>query len=154
MNHSIVLWKVFAWSPVILVANMIVGNLLYVNPLVSGIFKKLNVPAVMKETSDFGGLGVYIGLNAALGVYFVALFIFLFVVAFSLLPGNWLAKGVLFALAVILIKTIPEAFNQFMLFRYPVPLIMVQLINSVIAMLILGILTSFVYTKTGAISAG
>ena len=152
MNQTIVLWKVFVWSPVILIANMAVGNLLYMNPFVSGVFKRLNVPEVMKGIEDFGGLGAYIGLNSGFGVYFVALFLFLFVVVHPVLPGNWLVGGAVFALAVIAVKTIPEAFNQFMLFRYPMRLITVQLVNSTISMLFLGILTSFVFTKSGAVA--
>lgn len=81
----------------------------------------------MKTPDDVGGIGPYVGLNMVAGVFVVAVYLLLYLGVYPVLPGNWLVRGLVFGAAIVLVKAVLEAFNQFMLFRYPIRLIVVQL---------------------------
>lgn len=54
-------------------------------------------------------------------------------------------KGLSFGLIIGFIKSVPEAFNQWMIINYPVPLILVQLFNTYLSIIIFGLLLGFIF---------
>lgn len=81
----------------------------------------------MKETVDL--LKPFIPLVQSLfwPIFIGAIF---FRYCFKCLPGKEWIKGLVFGLIIGIIKSVPEAFNQFMTINYPAPLIMEQLFNT------------------------
>lgn len=154
MEYSVTMWKAVVWGLVILCINMAIGNLLYMNPVVAGMFKAFEGNPTMKTTADFGGIGPYVGLNMLAGVFVVTVYLVLYLCVYPVLPGNWIAKGLVFGALIVLVKAVPEAFNQFMLFRYPIRLILVQLVNSTIATVAFGVYASGIYHWTGTLIEG
>ena len=151
MTYSVIIWKAVLWGLVILVINMIIGNVLYMNPLTAKIFKSYEGNQTMKTVDDFGGTGKYVGLNMLSGTFIIIVYLVIFLTVYPILPGNWLIKGLIFGIAIVCVKAIPEAFNQYMLVRYPVKLIRVQLMNSIVSTLLFGIYTSLIYKLTHTI---
>lgn len=121
------------------------------NPLVTGIFQEKQIPVVMKTPDDFGGLLNFLLLNNGMGIYFIAILILAYILVYPVLSGRAPFNGLIFSFFIILIKVLPEAFNQWMLFHYPVILILIQLINASIDILLFGFLISILFEKSNAI---
>jgi hypothetical protein len=139
--------KAVLWGIVILIIQMIIGNLLYLNPIVSGIYEKyINHPST-KSMDYFGGQGNWIFLMALSSIILITLFIVLYLLLYQSIPGKGWKKGIVFGLMIWIIKAVPEAFNQWMLFDYPAILIIIPLINGLIGMLIFGFLLSLIFDK-------
>ncbi len=151
MEYSVIVWKAVVWGAVILVIDMIIGNLLYMNPVTAGIYKAYEGNPVMKTVDDFGGIGWYVGLNMGAGVFIVIVYLLLYLAVYSVLPENKIAAGLIFGAAIVLVKVLPKAFNQFMLFHYPVKLIVTQAVNSSISSMLFGLYTSGIYQITGTV---
>lgn len=147
MKTAINYKNAIVWGVVVLVVQMVIGNLLYMNPLVSGIFERYKGHPSIKPMDAFGGMGNWILLNLLFSVVLVVLFIALYLLIYRSLPGSGWQKGLSFGLILGVIKAAPEAFNQWMLFTYPTSLIIVQLANSIIGLMIFGIVLSLVYKK-------
>lgn len=144
--------KAIIWGSVVLVINIIVGNLLWLNPVVRNISQKYyeGHPSV-KSLEYFGGLGKYLSLTMLFGVFFVALLIILYLLLYRSLPGQGWKKGIFFGLMASCIKALPEAFNQYMTFIYPTTMILVQLANTVLGLILFGIYMSIIFKKTKVI---
>ena len=139
--------KAVIWGVVVLVIHMVVGNLLYMNPIVSGIYKQYEGHPSTKSFDYFGGIANYLLLTAVFSIFLIVIFIILYLLLYKSIPGkNW-KKGLSFGLIISLIKAVPEGFNQWMLFNYPTILIITQLINTVIGLLIFGIILAAIFEK-------
>jgi hypothetical protein len=134
--------------------NMIIGNVLWLNPLVSGIFGQYAGHPSMKPMEYFGGTGNWVLLNAAFGTLLQLFFIIAYVILYTSLPGKGWRKGVSFGMMLFLLKAVPEAFNQWMIFTYPSILIVIQLINSFIDLLFFSILLAALFEKFNVIEKG
>ncbi len=80
-------------------------------------------------------------------IILITLFIVLYLLFYKSIPGKGWKKGIVFGLMIWIIKAVPEAFNQWMLFDYPAILIIIPLINGLIGMLIFGFLLSLIFEK-------
>ncbi|MCG8571133.1 MAG: hypothetical protein MJB14_13450 [Spirochaetes bacterium] len=147
MNNNIKKSKIIIWGVIVYLINAIISNFLWQNSLVAGYYQKYEGYHSMKSMDLFGGMGNWIGLNLLFGIFFTAFLIMVFVIIYPQLPGKtgWV-KGMSFGFFIIFIKIIPEAFNQFMLFDYPVILILIQCIVSAIGILLFGIILSILFT--------
>jgi len=67
------------------------------------------------------------------------------------LPGEGIVKGLAFGTVIGLIKSVPEAFNQWMVINYPEPLILVQMFNTFTGLVLLGCLIGFFFKKFNVI---
>ena len=92
----------------------------------------------------FGGLGNWLLLTFIFGFFLTIFFIILYIILYKCLPGNnWLKKGLFFGIIIAIIKAVPEAFNQWMIFIYPNILILIQLFNTVLGLILFGIYLAF-----------
>lgn len=130
-----------------IVSNMVIDNLLYMNPIVSQVFEEYSNHPTMKSMDYFGGMSNWLLINTGFSILFLAFLIVLFKFLYNFIPGKGLIKGVNYGVLICLIKIIPEAFNQYMLFNYPTKLIMVQMILNSISIVIFGLLISFLFKK-------
>ena len=139
--------KAFLWGVIVLIVHMTIGNLFHMNPLVMDIFKKYEGHPTIKPMGIFGGMANWIMLNVIFSIIFTAILILLYLKLYESIPGKYWKKGLSFGLIIGLIKDVPEAFNQFMMFNYPSVLILVQLVNAILSLIILGIILSLFFNK-------
>ena len=139
--------KAFLWGIVVLIIDMLVGNLLYMNPLVMNLFEKFAGHPTMRSMEYFGGISNWIMINTIFSILFIIFLIVIFLKLYASIPGTGWKKGLVFGIIVGSIKAIPEAFNQYMLFNYPTSLILVQLINTLISLNIFGIVLASIFSK-------
>lgn len=143
--------KAVLWGIVVLVIDMVVGNVLYMNPLVSGVFAQYEGHPSTKPMEAFGGLGNWLALTMVFGIVLVTVFIILYLTLFEALPGRGWQKGLFYGLMLGVIKAVPEAFNQWMLFEYPTILIVLQLINTLVGLAIFGVVLAAIFERAGVI---
>ena len=117
------------------------------NPYVSDLYAQFSGHLSVKPMEDFGGTANWVLMTLGFSLIFDFFLIFLFISVYNYLPGNAAVKGLLFGVTIVIIKAIPEAFNQFMIFKYPEILIIVQLVNTIIGITLFGIYMSIIFTR-------
>jgi len=147
MRPTINYRKVTLWGLVIYIINSLLGNMLYMNPVVANLFAQYEGHPTMKPMEVFGGLGTWLLFNQIFSLAFFILFIALFLLLYPSLPGTGWHKGLFYGVMIGVVKAVPEAFNQWMLFNYPNVLIQVQLVNTLISLAILGLITAMVFAR-------
>jgi hypothetical protein len=153
MNTVVNYKKAIIWGFVVIIIQMFVSNLLYQNPVVSGIFKQYEGHPSTKPMEYFGGLGIWLLLTFLFGIIFTVLMIALYLLLYERMPGIGWQKGLFFGLMVGFIKAVPEAFNQWMIFDYPTILIVLQLINTLVGITIFGILLAALFARFKVVEA-
>lgn len=124
--------------------NMMVGNALWMNPYVKGVFENFLGHPSLKPVEQMGGLSNFLLLTFGFGLILIIFFIYLYVVLYNGIPGtNWFNKGLFFGLMLASIKAVPESFNQWTVLNYPDILIIIQLINTIIILVLFGIYLAF-----------
>lgn len=136
---------------IILIIYQVIGNLLYMNPIVMDIFQLFENHPSSKSMDYFGGQGNWIMINSVFSILFTIAHLILFLLLYNSLPGNKIIKGLFYGLIVIVISIIPESFNLFMTINYPTLLIKVLFVNHVISYLLLGLIMTLVYNKMKAL---
>jgi len=139
--------KAMLWGFVVIIIQMMISNLLYMNPIVTKINERFEGHVSIKTFDFIGGLGNWILLTMIFGIVLMIVWIILYRFVYVSLPGNGWIKGLVFGLIIGFIKSVPEAFNQFMVINYPIPLIVVQLVNTLLGLTIFGVLLGFFYSK-------
>jgi len=144
--------KAILWGAITIIIGMAAGNLLYLNPWCRRLFNSYHGHPSMKSVEAFGGEKKWVMLMTASGIYIGFLQVAFFCMMIPLLPQTWLLRGIVFGLLIWGLRSVPEAFNQWLLFTYPNPLILVQLVNTFIGtVLFFGIPYSFFVEKMGII---
>jgi hypothetical protein len=139
--------KAVLWGTILIILQMIIGNMLYMNPVVANINKQFEGHPSIKSFDFLGGLENWIILTMVFGIFLMIIWIFLYKLFYSSLPGKGWIKGLYFGIIIGFIKSVPEAFNQWMVINYPTPLILIQLFNTFISLVIFGALLGFLYSK-------
>ena len=78
--------------------------------------------------------------------------IFLYILLYNAIPSKGWKKGLFYGLIIGLLRSIPEAFNQWTLFNYPDILILIQTINTFLGYLVFGVMLGFVFDKAKVIT--
>lgn len=136
--------KAVLLSAIVYVIDAVIGNLLWLNPLVTGISAAYAGHPGTRSIDYFGGIGNWLALNMLFSLVLIGWITMLFVVLYPGLPGQGWQKGIFFGLMLATLKAVPEAFNQFMIFDYPTIMIVIQLINTSIGMLVIGLALALV----------
>jgi hypothetical protein len=140
--------KTVLWSIVVYLIHAVISNVLWQNPLVANIFNEYKNHPTMKSMEVFGGTGNWVMLNMIFGIILIAFFIYLYIVLYPALLGKsgW-AKGLFFGSIIGITKSVPEAFNNFMHFNYPNILIVIQLVNTLLSLIIFGVVLGSIFEK-------
>ena len=144
--------KAVLWGTVLIILQMIIGNILYMNPVVAQINKQFEGHHSIKSFDFLDGLGNWIILTMVFGIFLMIIWMFLYKLFYLSLPGKGWIKGLYFGIIIGFIKSVPEAFNQWMVIDYPTPLILVQLFNTFISLIIFGALLGFFFSKFNVIT--
>jgi len=147
MKTKINIKKAILWGFVVIIIQMLISNLFYMNPIVAKINERFVGHPSLKTFDFIGGLVNWIMLTMVFGIILMIIWIILYRYTYIIIPGKGWIKGLIFGFILGLIKSVPEAFNQFMVINYPIPLIMVQLINTLLGLTIFGFLLGFFYSK-------
>jgi hypothetical protein len=139
--HAIILFAI------VFLADAVIGNLLYMNPLVSGLYAAHAGHPGMKQWQTFGPLFNFIMMNMLAGLVLSAVYVVLFSLVRNSLPPSSILSGLAFGVLVILVKAAPEAWNQYLNINYPVKLILMQLINSSLSILLTGVILGLAWRK-------
>jgi len=151
-SDSIPLKKLLILGSLIIILQMCIYSLLWMNPWVKDLTQSFNQHASVKPFEYFGGVNNWMIIRTLYHIIFHALFIALFIRFYHCIPGYHWKKGLYFSLFVCAIKTIPEAFNKWTLIAYPETLIILQLINNVIGLVIFGIILAICVEKFSIIT--
>ncbi len=144
--------KAVLWGVVVLLIDMLIGNMLWLNPIAVGISRQYEGHPSTKAMDYFGGMGNWLLLTMLFSIFLVAAFITLYLVLYKSLPGTGWKKGLFFGLMLGVIKAVPEAFNQWMLFDYPTVMIVMQLINTLLSLSIFGIVLAVVFERFNVVT--
>ena len=75
--------KAIIWGIVILIIQMVIGNLLYMNAIVSGIYEQYAGHPSTKAMDYFGGQGNWVLLMSLSSIILIIIFIVLYLVLYS-----------------------------------------------------------------------
>jgi hypothetical protein len=139
--------KAIIWGFVVIIIQMLISNLFYMNPIVLKINESFAGHPSLKSFDFIGGLVNWILVTMVFGMLLMIFWIFLYRYAYTCIPGKGWIKGLIFGFIIGIIKSVPEAFNQWMVINYPIPLILVQLINTLLGLSIFGLLLGLFYFK-------
>jgi len=139
--------KAVIWSTVVIILQMFVFYLLWMNPVVKEVSAQFTDHPSIKPYEFVGGQDNWMMLRTLFHIVFLSSFIYLYLFFYKTIPGVGWKKGLCFGLLMGAITHIPEAFNQWTLITYPSQLILLQLINGAIALAIYGILVAIIFQK-------
>jgi hypothetical protein len=134
-------------SLAVIFIQMIVSNLLYMNPVAAKINQQFKGYHSIKTFDFIGGLTNWIIITMIFSLLYMFFLIVIFIYIFPVIPGKGWKKGFLFGLTFGMVKAIPEAFNQWMVIDYPYQLILLQLVNTILGLLLFGFLLGYAFTK-------
>lgn len=147
MKKQINIKKAIIWGAVAWLIQMVIGNVLWMNPISMEINQRYSGHPTIKDFNFLGGMTNWILVTLAFGTFLITVWILLYLLLYTSIPGkNWV-KGLCFGAIIGFIRVVPEAFNQWMLFVYPEPLILLQLINTLVSTILFGIILGFFYFK-------
>jgi hypothetical protein len=144
--------KAILGSLAVVFIQMIVNNLLYMNPIAITINKQFKGYHSIKTFDFIGGLSNWIIVTMLFSMLYMSFLILIFIYIFPLIPGKGWKKGVIFGLICAMVKAVPEAFNQWMVIDYPYQLILLQLVNTIIGLILFGFLLGYIFSKYKIIS--
>lgn len=129
-------------------ASFLVGNILYMNPLVSGLYSQYSNYPCSKPMDSLGGLGIWLFLMMVGGLVstvFLAVLYSYTEKGVDIKPA-W-KKGLFFGFLLWLITKVPTAYYTWLMYTYPSILNLIETINGLIGGLAAGIVLAVVYEK-------
>lgn len=146
--------KATLWGAVTIVIQLVVGNILWMNPIVANLNKQFEGHPSIKSFDFLGGMTNWVLVTFLFGIFLSIVFIVLYPMLYAKLPGEGWSKGLAFGAILAFIKAVPEAFNQWMVIVYPWELIVLQLVNTVLGLLIFGTILGALFRKFKVIQIG
>ena len=151
MGIKINFQKAIVWGIVVAIFQLLLGNFLYMNSFVSGIFTRYSDYSFLKPAAFFGGMDNWFLITTLFNIIIIIVFIALYLLFYKSIPGAGWIKGLFFGIIFGFVRTVPEAFNQWMLFKYSGILILAQMIIAFLGMVIFGIVLALVFQLTSVI---
>lgn len=129
-------------------AAFLVGNILYMNPLVSGIYAKYSNYPCSKSMDSFGGLGdwlILMFIGGLISTVFLA-FLYHYTEKGIGIESTW-KKGLFFGFLLWLITKVPTSYYTWLMYTYPNILNIIETFNGLIGGIVAGIVLAVVYEK-------
>jgi len=145
MNIRINWKKAFPYGLLVVIIQLVVNNLLWMNPVIDKFNEQYIGHPAIKPLEAFGGLDNWVLLSFLFGSVLISIWIVLYLIFYKSIPGKGAIKGLVFGLILWLIKSIPEALDQWLIFVYPVNRIIIQLLHGVISLSIFGVVLATVF---------
>ena len=134
-----------------LVAGLIaflVGNILYMNPLISRIYSEYGDWPGSKPMDYFGGLGNWLTLMLVGGLVSTVFLAILYSYTEKGIDirSSW-KKGLLFGILLWLVSTVPTSYYTWLMYSYPDILIIIETFNGLVGSIVAGMVLAIVYEK-------
>lgn len=129
-------------------AAFLVGNILYMNPLVSGIYSQYSGYSCSKPMDSFGGIVPWLLLMMAGGLVSAVFTAFLYAYTekgINIKPV-W-KKGLLFGFLLWLVTKLPTSYYTWLMYTYPNTLNAVETFNGLVGGLVAGVVLAYLYDK-------
>lgn len=129
-------------------AAFLVGNILYLNPLVAGIYSSASASYCSKPMDPFGGVVPWLLLMFAGGIVSSILLTLLYSYAEKNLDvkPDW-KRGAFFGFLFWLASGLPSAYNTWLLHSYPDAIVLLEAFNGLVGVLIAGAVIGIAYAK-------
>jgi len=129
-------------------AAFLAGSVLYMNPLVSGIYAQYSNYPCSKPMGLFGGLGNWLMLMLVGGMATAVFLAFLYSYAEKgiEIKSAW-KKGLFFGILLWLVSKVPASYYMWLMYTYPNTLNMIETVNGLIGSIIAGIVLATAYEK-------
>ena len=124
------------------------GSILYINPLVSGIYSKYGDWPGSKPMDYFGGLGNWLALMLVGGLastVFLAI-LYSYTEKGIDIKSTW-KKGLFFGLLLWLVSTVPNSYYTWLMYSYPDILNIIEAFNGLVGSIVAGIVLATLYEK-------
>jgi hypothetical protein len=139
------------WKKIILVglaagiSSFIVGSILYMNPMASGIYSASAASYCAKPMEPFAG---WMLLMFAGGLVSAMLLTLLYSYAEKgiAIKQNW-KKGLFFGFLFWIVSGLPTAYNTWLLHSYPDAIVLLEAFNGLVGLLVAGTVIGLVYEK-------
>jgi hypothetical protein len=129
-------------------AAFMVGNVLYMNPLTSGIYSQYSNYPCSKPMDSFGGLGNWLLLMMSMGLLstvFVA-FLYSYTEKGIGIKSTW-KKGLFFGILLFFVNKLPTFYYTWLMYSYPDVLNLIETFNGLIGGIVAGIVLAVIYEK-------
>jgi hypothetical protein len=133
------------WGFFITAFGMFFGNYLYTNPVVSRILTQYEGIPVMG--GFFSAQGGPFWPQVIVGLILSVVIITLYLMFYESIPGTGWKKGLVFALIISIVKAVPEALNQWVIYKSPAILIETHLLNSFVSLAVFCVLLSVAFER-------
>jgi len=115
----------------------IVGGIVYMNPIVAGIYKKFKSSPGLKNWKNTKSYLINTYVFAALIQCLIFSLVYLFIK--PVLPGTLEMNTLFFGLVLVGVKIIPRLFDMWMQSTYPNKLLGMELINGIIGSFVIAL---------------
>lgn len=129
-------------------AAFIAGSILYMNPLVSGIYLGYGKLPCSKPMESFGGTGNWLALMLVGGLVstiFVAL-LYAYTEKGIRVKTAW-KKGLIFGVLLWLVSKLPTSYYTWLMYNYPDTLNVIEAINGLVGGLVAGVVLAVLYER-------
>lgn len=130
-----------------LIGYVILGNLLFMNPLTADLYAKYAAQLCSKPVESFGGLAPWLGVMMLGGLAAWLILSAIYSILYKSIPGKGWRKGLSYGLMLFLISDVTVAFNSWLLHSYPEVILFVELGNAFVGTVVGGIVLALVYEK-------
>ncbi len=137
--------KAISWGVVLLIFQLFFGYFLYMNSFVVEIFNEHGDLSIRKSFESFGGVGNWYLITSIFNAITISVFIFLYLWFYKTIPGKGWLKGFIFGVVFGFVRSVPEAFNQWMVFNYSDVLIITQMLISLVGLIVFGTLMGLIF---------
>lgn len=129
-------------------ASFLVGSLLYMNPLVSGLYASLGQSPCSKSMDVFGGVGGFLSLMFAGGLVSTVFLSVLYAYTEKSLgiASAW-KRGLFFGFLFWLVAKVPSSYYTWMLYTYPTALNLIETFNGLVGALVAGIVLALMFER-------
>lgn len=129
-------------------AAFLVGNILYMNPFVSGVYSQYSDYPCSKPMDSFGGLGNWLLFMMAGGLVSTVFLAFLYAYTekgINIKPA-W-KKGFFFGVLLWLVSKVPASYYTWLMYTYPNVLNAIETFNGLVGGIVAGVVLALVYEK-------
>jgi len=129
-------------------ASFFVGSILYMNPLVSGLYASFGHSPCSKPMDVFGGVGGFLSLMFAGGlvsaIFLSALYSY---TEKSLGIASVWKRGLFFGFLLWLVSKLPASYYSWLLYNYPTTLNLIEAFNGLIGGLVAGVVLALMFER-------
>lgn len=129
-------------------AAFLIGSVLYMNPLVAGVYSQYSDWPGSKSMDSFGGLANWLSLMLLGGLVSTVFLAGLYSYTEKGIPIKpaW-KKGLFFGILLWLVTKVPASYYTWLMYTYPDILNLIETINSLVGSIVAGVVLAVLYER-------